>query len=122
MSDIATKLSVENLDQIFVELHAKDQSKMNQGWSYHDLYHLKSGKEEQYFLEPTIKRNIKTRNYDCYENNDMEQTNCLNNFYMSKMNCSFSWLVPTLESKEKCGAKNFIKDLEYLVDDVAKGK
>ena len=52
----------------------------------------------------------------------MEQTNCLNNFYMSKMNCSFPWLVPTIESKEKCGAANFIKDLVDLIDDVAKGE
>ena len=122
MSDLATKLSVEKLDEILVELHAKDQSKMNQGWSYHDLYLLKIRKQEWYYLEPTIKRNIKTRNYNCYENNDMEQTNCLNNYYMSKMNCTLPWLVPTLESKEKCGANNFIKDLVHLIDDVAKGE
>ena len=122
MSDLATKLSVEKFVEIFVELHAKDQSKMNQGWSFHDLYGLKIRKDQWYFLEPTIKRNIKTRNYNCYENNDMEQTNCLNNYYMSKMNCTFPWLVPTLESKEKCGGNNFIKDLVHLIDDVAKGE
>ena len=122
MSDLATKLSVEKFDKIYVELHAKDQSKMNQGWSYHDLYSLKIKKYETYYLEPTIKRNIKTRNYNCYENNDMEQTNCLNNFYMSKMNCTFPWLVSTIQFREKCGAKNFIRDLLQLIDDVAKGE
>ena len=122
MSEIARKLSVEKVNHIYVELHSKDQSKMNQGWSYHDLYSLKIRKNEWRYLEPSINRNIKTKNYNCYENNDMKQTNCLNNFYMSKMNCSFPWLVPTLESKQKCGAKNFIKDLEYLIDDVAKGE
>ena len=95
---------------------------MNQGWSYHDFYRLKSWKTEKYFLKPSIKRNIKTKNYNCYEKSDMEQTNCLNNFYMSKMNCTFPWLKTTIESKEKCGAKNFIKDLEFLIDYVAKGK
>ena len=122
MSDLATKLSVKKFNNIFVELHAKDQSKMNQGWSYHDFYRIKVRKWELYYLEPTIKRNIKTRNYDCYENNDMEQTNCLNNYYMSKMNCTFPWLKTTIESKEKCGANNFIKDLVHLIDDVAKGE
>ena len=53
MSDLATKLSVEKFDKIYVELHAKDQSKMNQGWSYHDLYLLKIRKQEWYYLEPT---------------------------------------------------------------------
>ena len=122
MSDLATKLSVEKMENIFVELHAKDQSKMNQGWSYHDLYRLKIGKHESYYLEPTIKRKIKTKNYNCYENNVMKQTNCLNNYYMAKLNCTFPWLVPTIESKEKCGAKNFIKDLEFLINDDSKGK
>ena len=122
MSDLATKLSVEKFDDIFVELHAKDQSKMNQGYHHHDFYSFKSGKREKYYLEPSIKRNIKTKNYNCYEKSDMEQTNCLNNFYMSKMNCSFPWLVQTNESKEKCGAKNFIEDLVYLIDDIAKGE
>lgn len=122
MTEIARKLSVEEFEDIYVELHSKDQSKMNQGWSYHDFYRLKSRKMEKYYLEPSIKRNIKTKNYNCYEKSDMEQTNCLNNFYMSKMNCSFPWLVQTNESKEKCGAKNFIKDLVYLIDDIAKGE
>ena len=53
----------------------------------------------------------------------MDQTNCLNNFYMSKMNCTFPWLVPTIESEEiTCGAENFVKDLVDLIDDVAKGE
>ena len=122
MTEIARKLSVEKVEEIYVELHSKDQSKMNQGWSYHDFYRFKIRKKESYYLEPSIKRNIKTKNYNCYEKSDMEQTNCLNNFYMSKMNCSFPWLVQTYESKEKCGAKNFIKDLVYLIDDIAKGE
>ena len=122
MSEIARKLSIESINEIYVELHSKDQSKMNQGWSYHDFYSLKSGKQENYYLEPFIRRNIKTKNYNCYEKSDMEQTNCLNNFYMSKMNCTFPWLVPTIESKEICGAENFIKDLVDLIDDVAKGE
>ena len=123
MSEIARKLSVERVNHMYVELHSKDQSKMNQGWSYHDFYRLKSWKTEKYFLKPSIKRNIKTKNYNCYEKSDMEQTNCLNNFYMSKMNCTFPWLVPTIESEEiTCGAENFVKDLVDLIDDVAKGE
>ena len=46
ISDLARKLSVEKLSNIYVELHAKDQSKMNRGWSHHDFYHFKIKKDE----------------------------------------------------------------------------
>ena len=44
MSKITKMFSLDRID-LFVELHAKDQSKMNQGWSYHDLYRLKIRKQ-----------------------------------------------------------------------------
>ena len=122
MSDIARKLSIEKIDQIFVELHSKHQSRMNQGYSYHDLYRIKDGTREEYFLEPTLKRKIKTRNYNCYEETYMEQNKCLNHFYMSKLNCTFPWLESAEQSQEKCGSKHLIKDLVDLIEDVSIGK
>ena len=122
MSKIAQKLSVDQIDEIVVELHSKDQSRMNQGYSYHDLYRIKDGTREEYFLEPTLKRKIKTKNYNCDEENYVEQTKCLNHFYMSKLNCTFPWLESTKQSEENCGSKHFIKDLADLIEDVSTGK
>ena len=104
ISEIA--LSIGQIDDIFVELHSKDQSMMNQGWSLHDLYRIIAGTWEQYFVEPTLKRKINTKNFNCYEERDVEQTKCLNHFYMSKLNCTFPWLESTKRSKENCGSKH----------------
>ena len=92
MSEIAKKLSVGHVDATFLELHSQDQSRMNQGYSLHNLYLIKDGASVDYYLEPTLTRKIKTKHYNCYEESYMEQTNCLNHFYMSKLNCTFPWL------------------------------
>ena len=122
MSEIAKKQSVDQMYQIFIELHSKDQSRMNQRWSGHDTYHIKYGNWEDYYVEPTLNRKIKTKNYNCYEERYVEHTKCLNNFYMSKLNCTFPWLESTKQSEEKCGANHFIKDLFDLIDNVSTGK
>ena len=122
MSEIARKQSVDSLSLIFVELHAKHESRMNQGWTYHNLYRIKYGNREEYYVEPTIKRKIKTRNYNCHEERNVEQTKCLNHFYMSKLNCTFPWLEMTKQSQEKCSSKHFIKDLVDLIDNLSTGK
>ena len=99
---------------------------MNQGLqgglSLHNIYKMKGYVHEQYYVKPTFKRKIKTKNYNCYEERNVEQTECLNHFYMSKLNCTFPWLESTKQSKENCGSKHLIKDLVNLIDDVSTGK
>ena len=95
---------------------------MNQRYSFHDLYPVVNGSIKRYYLEPIINRKINTRNYKCYEENNVEQTKCLNHFYMSKLNCTFPWLKSTRQSLEKCGSKHLIKDLVNLIDNVSIGK
>ena len=124
MSEIIRKLSpIQKIEYVFVELHSKGQSRMNQGYPLHDFYLVTEDTVEEYYMEPIIKRKIKTRNHDCYDKERyIEQTECLNNFYMSKLNCTFPWLESILkESQEKCGPKHFIKDLIDLIENVSKG-
>ena len=95
---------------------------MNQGYSLHDLYSIKNSTMEEYFMEPTLHTHIKTKNYNCNDKKRyLEQTDCLNNFYMSKLNCTFPWLESTRQSQEICGSKHLIMDLFYLIDDVSTG-
>ena len=123
ISNIGIKLSEEWVDRIYIELHSKGQSRMNQGYSLHDLYSIKNSTMEEYFMEPTLQTKMKTKNYNCNEEeNYVEPTDCLNNFYMSKLNCTFPWLESTEQSQEKCGSKHFIKDLVDLILDVSTGK
>ena len=106
----------------YKEFHGKGQSRMNQGWTYHDLFELKVWKLEIYYVESSIRRKIKTKNYNCYEKNDMHQADCLNDFYMKKLNCTFPWIKSSQKSLEKCGDRHYINDLINLVDGVAKGE
>ena len=121
-SEIARKQHQEKTISVFVELHTKDKSRVNQGYSDHDFYETKPNTIEMYFVEPTLTRKIKTKNYDCYDERCMEQTKCLNNYYMSILNCTFPWLNSTKQSQQKCGTKHFIKDLVNLINNVSSGK
>ena len=82
MTKIARKLSLDKVLQIFVELHSKDQSRMNQRISDHDIYRIKDGTREEYSVGPNLLRKIKTKNYNCNEEQYVKQTTCLNHYYV----------------------------------------
>ena len=123
MTKIARELSLDKVLQMFVELHSKDQSRMNQRISDQDIYRIKDGTREEYSVGPNSQRKIKTKNYNCNEDEQyVEQTTCLDHYYMSKLNCTFPWLNSTKQSQEKCGWNNYIKDLIDLISDISAGK
>ena len=121
MSEIAKKLSIGNIATILLELHAEGESKMNQRYSFHDFYRFKDSRLKQYFVEPFLKKKIKTKNYHCYETNFMQPTNCLDDFYMSQMNCTFPWSKTIVSNREICGSKHYVHDFIDLIDIITKG-
>ena len=122
MSEIAQKLFVDNIDTLYVELHATEQSKMNQGWSYHDVYKFRKNIFQTYYVVPSPNTKIKTKKYNCYENNDMDQKQCLDDLYMNQLNCTFPWIDSKEESLQQCGSQHYIQDLIDLIANVAKGE
>ena len=122
MSEIAQKLFVDNIDTLYVELHATEQSKMNQGWSYHDVYKFRKNIFQTYYVVPPPTTKIKTKKYNCYENNDMDQKQCLDDLYMNQLNCTFPWIDSKEESLQQCGSQHYIQDLIDLIANVAKGE
>ena len=121
-SEIARKQDQEKSRVVHIELHTKDQSRMNQGYSIHDFYTTAPDTIDTYFVEPILRRKIKTKGYNCYEEKYMEQTTCLNKYYMSILNCTFPWLNSTKQSQEKCGSMHYINDLVNLINNVSSGK
>ena len=84
-------------------------------------------KEDWYYAEPSFRKKIKTKNFECYESNSMQQTKCLDHYYMSQMNCTFPWSNSIYYSginkkMVKCWDKHYIQDFINLIDRVAKGK
>ena len=94
MIELAKKLTIDHVWKIYLEIHDPDQTKMNQKWTYHDLQSFKMGMYEVYFVEPVYTTKLKTKNYNCNENNDMKVTKCLDHYYMTKLKCTFPWLPP----------------------------
>ena len=122
MSEIAQKLFVDNIDTLYVELHATEQSKMNQGWSFHDVYKFRKNIIQTYYVVPSPNTKIKTKKYNCYENNDMDQKQCLDDLYMNQLNCTFPWIDSKEKSLQQCGSQHYIQDFIDLIANVAKGK
>ena len=94
---------------------------MNQKWKWHYIEFAKPKTWIDYYLEESVMKKIKTKHYNCNESNNIQMTNCLNEFYMSKLNCSFPWLKYRFKNLEKCGNKHYISDLKDLIDGVVNG-
>ena len=105
-------------EAILIEIHSRGQSFMNQKWKWHFIEFAKPNTWIDYYLEESVMKKIKTKHYNCNESNNIQMTNCLNEFYMSKLNCSFPWLKSNFGSLEKCGNKHYIGDLIALIDNV----
>lgn len=48
-------------------------------------------------------------------------TQCFNDFYMMKLNCSFPWLKSKKEKYSKCGAEHKVNDLVNLINEINLG-
>ena len=105
-------------EAILIEIHSRGQSFMNQKWKWHFIEFAKPKTWIDYYLEESVMKKIKTKHYNCNESNNIQMTNCLNEFYMSKLNCSFPWLKYPYGILEKCGNKHYIDDLKDLIDHV----
>ena len=108
-------------EAILIEIHSRGQSFMNQKWKWHYIEFAKPKTWIDYYLEESVMKKIKTKHYNCNESNNIQMTNCLNEFYMSKLNCSFPWLKYRFQNFEKCGNKHYIRDLKVLIDGVVNG-
>ena len=123
MFKIARKLSAKKISTLFVELHSKDQSNMNYRWSTHDLYRSKEKRMDIYYVEPLLITKVNTRHYKCQEENNIDKRKCLDDYYISSLNCTFPWLEKTSKGPEKkCGSNHYVKTLIDLIKIVNRGK
>ena len=70
----------------------------------------------EFTSQATIVKKVNTQKYTCDETNSMKVTNCYNEFYMKKLNCSFPWIKKEIGSFETCGFSQKIKDLVDLAN------
>ena len=107
------------VDYYLIDVHELFQTMMNQEYSYGMLRELQKRKFIQYHYKPVINAKVKTKNYQCNEKNSNKFNPCFDEFYMSKLNCSFPWLKNYNGTLQKCGSKQYIKDFINLITSVA---
>ena len=110
-------------DSFLIEVHPRNQSRMNNVWSFTSMNHVVRKEIIWYYYGATTVKKLKTKKYDCIEENSMKITNCYDEFYMKNMNCSFPWLKINKISNEtllqKCGPNNTVDELKNLIRKVA---
>ena len=118
---IRLHLNKTNNANSFFEVHQRNQSKMNQKWKYSNLqYYLDPTVAQDTYLTSSIQKKVKTRNYTCDESNTIQVTNCLDEYYMKQLNCSFPWIKTEFQDLKMCWSKHYIDDLKELVKNVSK--
>ena len=77
------------------ERHEPDQSQynyqfeMNKGYQY-----FQQGVDKFHLVTPVETEAIKQRSHDCYEDNSMKMTDCIDEYIAEQLNCSLPWTKP----------------------------
>ena len=101
-----------DLYSLIIETHSKDQSVMNQIFSWQNVNTIKPGMTSSRYWNAVIRKKTKTHKYACHENNSMKVTECYDEFYMRKLGCSFPWLINYEGTLPTCSFNNSISTLE----------
>ena len=107
------------IESYVIDVHERFQTMMNQEYSYDMLRELYPQQFAIYYYKPVINTKVKTKNYQCNEENSNKLYPCFDEFYMSKLNCSFPWLLHYNGTLQNCGSKQYIKDFINLITSVA---
>ena len=114
---------MSELTSILVEIHPRNESRMNQIFSWKNTNLIKPKILANLYFAPTITKSLKTNNYNCNYYNTLSLTNCYDSYYMHKLKCSFPWLesgVSYFGKLPKCGSKDYIYDLLDLIRNVTR--
>ena len=58
---------------------------------------------------------MKKSKFNCHEDNSYKQTDCLNEYYASKLNCNLPWVTSNLsQNREQCQGKEKFTEFKNL--------
>ena len=110
-------MNAPKLQVVFIEVHPKNQSLVNLDWSWKNVELVRRGQSIKIIFQAKINTKVNTRKHICNKNNNLKLTNCYDNFYMTKLNCSFPW-QKNIETGflQKCGSNDSIYDFLELIN------
>ena len=100
---------------ILMEIHQKDLGRHNREISWEQTHKITNGMTHDFTFKGSIFRTVRTNKHLCDIKNQAKHTKCFNNYYMSKLNCSFPWMKESLNDLPKCGANDKVQDLVDLI-------
>ena len=75
--------------------------------SHIELLGFKQGYTQ--FLEETQTTSVKRSKYDCYEDNAMYITNCIDEFYGKQLKCNLPWATKMDPDLKQCESKDALE-------------
>ena len=99
----------------YVEKHEYQQS-----WHNYDFDRLKNfeivhpQRGNTIIAIPTQTKSLKKSNYDCFENNSMKFTHCVNDFLVEELNCSLPWTKRNSKEIEVCQGSEKLRQFRNL--------
>ena len=104
----------------YVEKHEPGQSLMNFNFDplqNFEIYHIGKGYTEMPITIQTS--SLKKKNYDCYEDNSMQLTSCINEFIAEQLNCNLPWTTTNQGEYENCNGADKMDQFRNLTRYIA---
>ena len=81
-----------------------------------EILHRKSGYTQ--YMQETKTTFVKRSKYDCYEDNSMLITNCINEFYAKQLHCNLPWTTKIDPDFKQCETAEELKQFRKLSVDI----
>ena len=105
------------IDFYFIEIHESGQSQYNYNVDVSRIEYLdrKSIVINTMSNQPLVVKRLKKSNYMCHEDNSNRRTDCLNNYYASKLNCTLPWTHEDNQANtDLCHGRDKFKEFRNL--------
>ena len=113
-------MSIKNIASegcIFIK-HEKLQLSNNYDLDLNDVELLEKESGYAQFMQETQTNFVKRSKYDCYEDNSMYITDCINEFYAKQLKCNLPWATKMDPDLKKCESEDELKQFRKLSMDI----
>ena len=113
-------MSIKNIASegcIFIK-HEKLQLSNNYDLDLNDVELLEKESGYAQFMQETQTNFVKRSKYDCYEDNSMYITDCINEFYAEQLKCNLPWATKMDPDLKKCESEDELKQFRKLSMDI----
>ena len=104
-------------DYYFIEMDEPGQSQYNYNVDVSRIEYVDKKSHVVYTMssQQEVVKRLKKSNYMCHEDNSNRRTDCLNNYYASKLNCTLPWIHEDNQDRtDLCHGKDKFEEFRNL--------